>query len=366
MGRVKLKIKKLESTGSRQVTFSKRKNGIMKKAKELAILCDIDIVLLMFSPTGKPTLYQGERSSIEEVITKFAELTPQERAKRKLESLEALKKTFKKLDHDVNIKDFVGSSSQDFEELINEVTVLRDQIGEAHKRLSYWRNPDSISNIQQLQQMEGLIRESLNQTRLHKENLRRHQLLSQEFTGQYPGGEMSLPLLMDEMQGIQPLLWLPNYGTQQITLPNEPNFLQPGDVECSFPSYPSYYNPGKQIEAGVSGQVDSMPQGDGGLNELSGTSCSTLQLGEQYQYPPTCDGSSFQDEKRLNLEMEMNLHGNYVDNQLNGKLDLSRSLYDDEQHPWGSIPGPCSIPMYQSSNAYHHHVGSLLTAPSKT
>ena len=61
MGRVKLKIKKLESTGSRQVTFSKRKNGIMKKAKELAILCDIDIVLLMFSPTGKPTLYQGER-----------------------------------------------------------------------------------------------------------------------------------------------------------------------------------------------------------------------------------------------------------------------------------------------------------------
>lgn len=61
MGRVKLKIKKLESTGSRQVTYSKRRNGIMKKARELAILCDIDIVLLMFSPTGRPSLYQGER-----------------------------------------------------------------------------------------------------------------------------------------------------------------------------------------------------------------------------------------------------------------------------------------------------------------
>ena len=61
MGRVKLKIKKLESSGNRQVTFSKRRNGILKKAKELSILCDVDIVLLMFSPTGRPTLFQGER-----------------------------------------------------------------------------------------------------------------------------------------------------------------------------------------------------------------------------------------------------------------------------------------------------------------
>ncbi|RZC79602.1 hypothetical protein C5167_031181 [Papaver somniferum] len=88
MGRVKLKIKRLENTSGRQVTYSKRRAGILKKARELSILCDIDIALLMFSPTGKPTLCLGERSNIEEVIAKFAQLTPQERAKRKLESLE--------------------------------------------------------------------------------------------------------------------------------------------------------------------------------------------------------------------------------------------------------------------------------------
>jgi hypothetical protein len=60
MGRVKLKIKRLESTSNRQVTYSKRRHGILKKARELAILCDIDIALLMFSPTGRPSLYQGE------------------------------------------------------------------------------------------------------------------------------------------------------------------------------------------------------------------------------------------------------------------------------------------------------------------
>ncbi|CAD6255888.1 unnamed protein product [Miscanthus lutarioriparius] len=102
MGRVKLKIKRLENNSGRQVTYSKRRSGILKKAKELSILCDIDLILLMFSPTGKPTICIGERSNIEEVIAKYAQLTPQERAKRKLESLEALKKTFKKLDHDEN------------------------------------------------------------------------------------------------------------------------------------------------------------------------------------------------------------------------------------------------------------------------
>lgn len=82
MGRVKLKIKRLESTSNRQVTYSKRRNGILKKARELSILCDIEIILLMFSPTGRPTLFHGARSNIEEVIAKFAQLTPQERAKR--------------------------------------------------------------------------------------------------------------------------------------------------------------------------------------------------------------------------------------------------------------------------------------------
>lgn len=61
MGRVKLKIKRLDNTNGRQATYAKRKNGIMKKANELSILCDIDIVLLMFSPTGKPSLCGGMR-----------------------------------------------------------------------------------------------------------------------------------------------------------------------------------------------------------------------------------------------------------------------------------------------------------------
>ncbi|CAN1167244.1 Agamous-like MADS-box protein AGL29 [Linum perenne] len=38
----------------RQVTFSKRRTGLFKKAHELATLCAIRIAILVFSPGGKP------------------------------------------------------------------------------------------------------------------------------------------------------------------------------------------------------------------------------------------------------------------------------------------------------------------------
>ncbi|OMO99456.1 Transcription factor, MADS-box [Corchorus olitorius] len=62
MGRGKVELKRIEDKSSRQVTFSKRKTGLMKKARELAVLCDVELALVIFSPRGK--LYQfssGER-----------------------------------------------------------------------------------------------------------------------------------------------------------------------------------------------------------------------------------------------------------------------------------------------------------------
>ncbi|WZZ82062.1 hypothetical protein YC2023_102634 [Brassica napus] len=53
MGRGRIEIKKIENVNSRQVTFSKRRNGLMKKARELSILCDAEVALIIFSSTGK-------------------------------------------------------------------------------------------------------------------------------------------------------------------------------------------------------------------------------------------------------------------------------------------------------------------------
>ena len=53
MGRGKVEMKRIENKVSRQVTFSKRRKGLLKKAEELAVLCDVDIGVIVFSERGK-------------------------------------------------------------------------------------------------------------------------------------------------------------------------------------------------------------------------------------------------------------------------------------------------------------------------
>ncbi|GFS33033.1 AGAMOUS-like 6 [Actinidia rufa] len=53
MGRRKIALKAIEDKSSRQVTFSKRRSGLMKKARELSVLCDVEIALFVFSGRGR-------------------------------------------------------------------------------------------------------------------------------------------------------------------------------------------------------------------------------------------------------------------------------------------------------------------------
>ncbi|XP_018446159.1 MADS-box protein FLOWERING LOCUS C isoform X2 [Raphanus sativus] len=53
MGRKKLEIKRIENKSSRQVTFSKRRNGLIEKARQLSVLCDASVALLVVSASGK-------------------------------------------------------------------------------------------------------------------------------------------------------------------------------------------------------------------------------------------------------------------------------------------------------------------------
>ncbi|XP_021903284.1 MADS-box protein CMB1 [Carica papaya] len=61
MGRGKVELKRIENKINRQVTFAKRRNGLLKKAYELSVLCDAEIALIIFSARGK--LYEFCSSS---------------------------------------------------------------------------------------------------------------------------------------------------------------------------------------------------------------------------------------------------------------------------------------------------------------
>ncbi|CAA3016749.1 MADS-box AGL42-like isoform X1 [Olea europaea subsp. europaea] len=71
MVRGKIQMKRIENESSRQVTFSKRRNGLLKKAYELSVLCDAEVALIIFSQKGR--LFQFSSSNMENTIDKYLE-----------------------------------------------------------------------------------------------------------------------------------------------------------------------------------------------------------------------------------------------------------------------------------------------------
>lgn len=69
MGRGKIAIRRIDNSTNRQVTFSKRRSGLLKKAKELSILCDAEVGVVIFSSTEK--LYEFSNTSMKSVIDRY-------------------------------------------------------------------------------------------------------------------------------------------------------------------------------------------------------------------------------------------------------------------------------------------------------
>ncbi|CAA0820801.1 MADS-box protein SOC1 [Striga hermonthica] len=69
MVRGKTQMRLIENATSRQVTFSKRRNGLLKKAFELSVLCDAEVALIIFSPRGK--LYEFASCSMHHTIERY-------------------------------------------------------------------------------------------------------------------------------------------------------------------------------------------------------------------------------------------------------------------------------------------------------
>ncbi|KAL1195077.1 Agamous-like MADS-box protein AGL6 [Cardamine amara subsp. amara] len=69
MGRGRVEMKRIENKINRQVTFSKRRNGLLKKAYELSVLCDAEVALIIFSSRGK--LYEFGSVGIARTIERY-------------------------------------------------------------------------------------------------------------------------------------------------------------------------------------------------------------------------------------------------------------------------------------------------------
>ncbi|KAF9679079.1 hypothetical protein SADUNF_Sadunf07G0102700 [Salix dunnii] len=70
MGRNKLPLKKIDNPCRRKITYSKRRDGIIKKATELSVLCDTDVGVLMYSPHGRLTTFSSN-GRIEDIFLRY-------------------------------------------------------------------------------------------------------------------------------------------------------------------------------------------------------------------------------------------------------------------------------------------------------
>ncbi|XWS37250.1 hypothetical protein CRYUN_Cryun19dG0027200 [Craigia yunnanensis] len=78
MGRGRVQLKRIENKINRQVTFSKRKSGLLKKANEISVLCDAEVALLVFSTKGKVFEYSTD-SCMERILERYERYSYAER-----------------------------------------------------------------------------------------------------------------------------------------------------------------------------------------------------------------------------------------------------------------------------------------------
>ncbi|KMZ74351.1 Agamous-like MADS-box protein AGL8 [Zostera marina] len=70
MGRGRVELRRIENKINRQVTFCKRRSGLLKKAHEISVLCDAEVAAIVFSAKGK--LYQYSTDSrMENILERF-------------------------------------------------------------------------------------------------------------------------------------------------------------------------------------------------------------------------------------------------------------------------------------------------------
>ncbi|XP_074273071.1 MADS-box protein SOC1-like [Silene latifolia] len=151
MVRGKTQMKRIENATSRQVTFSKRRNGLLKKAFELSVLCDAEVALIIFSPRGK--LYEFASCSMQETIGRYQRhLRDSQPAKDK-------------------------SAVQDMQSLKEETASLIKKVEaiEAAKRKLLGENLASCS-LEELQQLENQLERSVTKIRAKKNQVFNEQI----------------------------------------------------------------------------------------------------------------------------------------------------------------------------------------------
>lgn len=199
MARGKIQIRKIENSTSRQVTFSKRRNGLMKKAYELSVLCDADIAVVIFSSTGK--VFEFASSSMTAILERYFKCTAQKQseisADQDDDEVERLKQRIGNLQtahRRLTGEDLFGLNGKDLHQLEQKLVLglsrvrakkdrmlleqIQDLDGKEH--LLHEQNKHLCKEVMEVQQKKGAAKVSGNTRTMHIESFGPSTMLSQK------------------------------------------------------------------------------------------------------------------------------------------------------------------------------------------
>ncbi|XP_076885155.1 agamous-like MADS-box protein FUL-L [Bidens hawaiensis] len=166
MGRGRVQLKRIENKISRQVTFSKRRTGFLKKAHEISVLCEADVALIVFSTKGKLFEY-STHSSMEAILERYERysyaeklLTGPEAETQGSWTLESSKLRTKIDVLEKNIRHYGG---EDLEPLsLRELQSVEQQLDTTLKRIRTRKNQVMHESISELHKKERALLEQNN------------------------------------------------------------------------------------------------------------------------------------------------------------------------------------------------------------
>ncbi|KAL8038034.1 hypothetical protein ABFX02_11G077100 [Erythranthe guttata] len=173
MGRKKLPMRRIENPTSRQATYAKRKDGIFKKANELSILCDTDVALIMFSPTGRLTSFSSTGSRVEDIFLRFVD-RPDELRGGPINNEEFLSGKLKQLKYEAIMLEKIAI----IEDLEDKLDKLNRKQRESQDKLRYYEpNADKITSVLESGVYQHFLTSAIQRIQLSKAKLLGNQLV---------------------------------------------------------------------------------------------------------------------------------------------------------------------------------------------
>ncbi|KAK9118292.1 hypothetical protein Scep_016385 [Stephania cephalantha] len=139
MGRGRVQLKRIENKINRQVTFSKRRSGLLKKAHEISVLCDADVALIVFSTKGKLFEYSTD-SGMDRILERYERYSyaerelvavdPESQNHLMYESISELQKKLKTADISKTVNSEISDSSS---KGLNEGNLAKNVVVEAKR-----------------------------------------------------------------------------------------------------------------------------------------------------------------------------------------------------------------------------------------